>query len=221
MIDWTAISTVLLDMDGTVLDLNFDNVFWGHHLPSHYARARGLTLEHALAELGRKYDQSRDKLEFYCLDHWSRETGLDVRALKLELSHLIRFRPHSQGFLTRLARHGKRRVLVTNAHPGSLSLKNEQTDLCAYFERTFSSHEFHAPKEEQKFWHALMEREPFDRETTVLIDDNLRVLESAQRFGIRHLITIRQPDSQRDPRGQLPYPAIDHFTEIMPAETRQ
>ena len=27
MLDWTAIRTVLIDMDGTILDLNFDNLF--------------------------------------------------------------------------------------------------------------------------------------------------------------------------------------------------
>ncbi len=219
MLDWTAIRTVLIDMDGTILDLNFDNLFWGRHLPQCFARARGLTLAQAQAELERKYDASRDTLEYYCLDYWNEATGLDIRELKRELEHLIRFRPHSQDFLARLAEHDKRRVLVTNAHPGVLSLKHERTNVCSYFERTVTSHDLQSPKEDQAFWRALTEIEPFDPETTLLIDDNLQVLNSAERFGIRHLITIRQPDSQRDRRGQLPYPAIDHFTEIMPPET--
>lgn len=219
MLDWTGIHTVLVDMDGTILDLNFDNLFWGHHLPERYARARGLTLAQARAELERKYEESRHTLEYYCLDHWNEATGLDIRELKRELLHLIRFRPHSQAFLSRLAEHHKRRVLVTNAHPGVLSLKHEQTNVCSYFERTVTSHDLQSPKEDQEFWRALIELEPFDPDTTLLIDDNFRVLSSAKRFGIRHLITIRQPDSQRDRRELLPYPAIDHFTEIMPAET--
>src|SRR5688572_6670841 len=33
MIDWNAVDTVLLDMDGTLLDLHFDNYFWLTHLP--------------------------------------------------------------------------------------------------------------------------------------------------------------------------------------------
>jgi putative hydrolase of the HAD superfamily len=28
MFDWNTINTVLLDMDGTLLDLHFDNHFW-------------------------------------------------------------------------------------------------------------------------------------------------------------------------------------------------
>ncbi|MGD8938682.1 MAG: haloacid dehalogenase, partial [Gammaproteobacteria bacterium] len=36
MIDWTQIDTVLLDMDGTLLDLHFDNHFWREHVPLRY-----------------------------------------------------------------------------------------------------------------------------------------------------------------------------------------
>ena len=37
MLDWQDIHTVLLDMDGTLLDLHFDNHFWLEHLPKRYA----------------------------------------------------------------------------------------------------------------------------------------------------------------------------------------
>ena len=37
MIDWNAINTVLLDMDGTILDLHFDNYFWKEYVPQKYA----------------------------------------------------------------------------------------------------------------------------------------------------------------------------------------
>ena len=33
IIDWTRIDTILLDMDGTLLDLGFDNFFWREHVP--------------------------------------------------------------------------------------------------------------------------------------------------------------------------------------------
>ncbi|KEP73664.1 nucleotidase, partial [Microbacterium sp. SUBG005] len=32
-IDWQAVDTVLLDMDGTLLDLAFDNYFWQKLVP--------------------------------------------------------------------------------------------------------------------------------------------------------------------------------------------
>jgi FMN phosphatase YigB (HAD superfamily) len=48
---WEAIDTVLLDMDGTLLDLRFDNYFWMEFLPERYAERHGLTPEQARAVL--------------------------------------------------------------------------------------------------------------------------------------------------------------------------
>ena len=55
MLDWSRIDTVLLDMDGTLLDLNFDNYFWQKHLPLRYAEARGLTPTAGREELMTRY----------------------------------------------------------------------------------------------------------------------------------------------------------------------
>ncbi|HNG60363.1 MAG TPA: haloacid dehalogenase, partial [Cellvibrionaceae bacterium] len=37
MIPWQAIDTLLLDMDGTLLDLHYDNYFWLEYLPRAFA----------------------------------------------------------------------------------------------------------------------------------------------------------------------------------------
>ena len=47
MIDWSSLDTVFLDMDGTLLDLHFDNHFWLEHLPRRYAEQFDLTPEDA------------------------------------------------------------------------------------------------------------------------------------------------------------------------------
>ena len=39
---WPEIHTVLLDMDGTLLDLRFDNHFWRELVPERYAERHGL-----------------------------------------------------------------------------------------------------------------------------------------------------------------------------------
>ena len=41
-IAWDKIDTVLLDMDGTLLDLNFDNHFWNEFIPLKYAEQNNL-----------------------------------------------------------------------------------------------------------------------------------------------------------------------------------
>jgi HAD superfamily hydrolase (TIGR01509 family) len=215
LIDWNQIDTVLLDMDGTLLDLHFDNYFWLEHLPKRYAEIHQVDFATATQRLMENIKQHEGTLQWYCLEFWSKELDVDIRSLKVEIKHKIQIRPHVQEFLTRLRQHHKKCLLVTNAHPQSVSLKLEVTEIDKYLDIIISSHELNHPKEAQEFWQALQAREHFDPARTLFIDDTARILESAKKFGIRHLLGIHQPDSQiaRTLEG---HPAIHHFDEIMP-----
>lgn len=215
MNDWNAIDTVLLDMDGTLLDLHFDNYFWLQHLPKRYAEIHQLDLETATDNLYRHIRAHEGTLQWYCLDFWSEALKLDIRQLKEEVRHKIQVRPHVETFLRRLRDHNKKLLLVTNAHPKSLSLKLDVTAIDRWLDIVVSSHEFQQPKEAQAFWQELQAREKFDPARTLFVDDTVRILESARQFGIGHLLCIHQPDSQQE-RKVLDYPAIHHFDEIMP-----
>lgn len=216
MIDWYAIDTVLLDMDGTLLDLHFDNHFWQEHVPLRYAQLRGLTLEQAKRELAERYSAVEGSLHWYCMDYWTRELALDIEGLKREVDHLIAVHPHVVEFLTQARHHGKRLVLVTNAHVKSLGLKMERTHLAHHFDQVLSSHELGMPKEHAAFWAHLQRREPFDAKRTLFVDDSLAVLRSAQRYGIAWLLAIRRPDTRQPLRQVAEFPAINDFSEIMP-----
>jgi putative hydrolase of the HAD superfamily len=219
MLDWQAIDTVMLDMDGTLLDLHFDNYFWLQHLPARYSEIHGVEFERARAQLSAQIDERVGSLQWYCLEFWSEALQLDIRALKQEVQHKIQVRPHTDEFLARLRAAGKQVMLVTNAHPQSMSLKFELTELDKHFDAVVSSHELSYAKEAQEFWRALAVRQPFDPARTLFVDDTLRVLDSAREFGIAHLLAIHQPDSQIERRIEG-YPAIEHFSEIMPEVPR-
>ena len=269
MIDWRAIDTVLLDMDGTLLDLHFDNYFWGWHLPARYAEIHGADPADSRRALRERFDRERGSLNWYSLDYWSRQLGVDVPAIKREIRHRVRVRPHVEEFLRGLrggsavaagaegaaARIGGTRelagrggtggaggaagmavagegetggagaaraagamdvVLVTNAHRESLRLKLAQTGLARWFDRIVVSHDLQAPKEAPDFWPRLHRLHPFDPAKTLLIDDSEPVLEAAQGYGIRHLLTLLQPDSTLGKRPDTRFPGIHHFDEIMP-----
>jgi putative hydrolase of the HAD superfamily len=216
VLDWEIIDTVLLDMDGTLLDLHFDNHFWLQHVPLRYAEARGLPLEQARSELLRRYGDIQGTLEWYCVDHWSRELGLDIALLKEEVDHLIAVHPHVTEFLDLLQAAGRRRVLVTNAHQKSLGLKMQRTRLRDRLDAVCCSHDLGLPKESDAFWPRLREIEPFDPARTLFVDDSLAVLRSAQRFGIGQLLAIRQPDSRQAERVVDEFPAVRGFSELLP-----
>lgn len=219
MIEWSRIETVLLDMDGTLLDLHFDNYFWMEHLPRLYADRHGISAQESSAYLHGEFSAERGTLQWYCLDHWSQRLDMDIAALKRELQHMVSIRPFAIEFLSRLRDSGRDVVMVTNAHRKTLEIKMGAIDITSWFDRVVVSHDLRAPKEDQQFWHALQALHPFDPARTLLIDDTEPVLESAQRYGIAHLLTLLQPDSKRQRRIDTRFPGIHHFDEIMPGET--
>lgn len=215
MIDWRVIDTVLLDMDGTLLDLHFDNHFWQAHVPLRYAEEKGLPHEVAREELMARYHARAGTLEWYSVDFWATELELDIMALKEEVAHLIQVHPSVVAFLASLRRLSKRIVLATNAHHKSLTLKMAKTGLEPHFDAIVSSHELGVAKEQRGFWEKLREIEPFDPARTLLVDDSLPVLDAARAYGIRHLVAVRTPDTKLPPKDTGDYPAIDSFAELL------
>jgi len=215
MLNWSAIDTVLLDMDGTLLDLHFDNHFWLQHVPRRYAESRGQSLAAATDELMQRYKSVEGTLDWYCVDHWSRELGLDIVLLKQEVDHLISVHPHVLDFLRALERARKRRVLVTNAHQKSLQLKLQKPRLSGYLDVVISSHDIGLPKENPQFWTALREIVQYDPARTLFVDDSLSVLRSARQYGIAFLLGISLPDSTQPQRDEHEFPAIQDFSALL------
>jgi len=215
-INWPGIDTVFLDMDGTLLDLNFDNHFWLQHVPKRYAEKQGLTTDQARQELFPRFRKEEGTMNWYCIDFWSRELGLDIALLKQEVDHLIAVHPHVTDFLDALSRVNKQVLLVTNAHIKSLELKMQKTQLAGHFDQLVCAHDYGVPKENSDFWGRLGEKINYDAARTLLVDDSLAVLRSARGYGIGHLLAILQPDTQGPVRDVEDFMAIRHFSEIMP-----
>ena len=215
LLAWPDIDTVLLDMDGTLLDLHYDNQFWLEHLPQRYAQLHGVSRAMAELELQPLFERNAGTLNWYCLDFWTRELKLPVRELKQELAGLIALRPDATPFLAALRQAGKRVVMITNAHRDSLSLKLERVELAPYFERLISSHDYGFPKESPQFWDALQGDIGFDPARSLFIDDTLAILRSARRYGVAHLLAVRQPDSKRGPRDTEEFEAVEDYRELL------
>ena len=212
---WDAIDTVLVDMDGTLLDLAFDNFFWGEVVPTRFAELRGLPAAEARRAVAARFDGAQGTLAWYCLDHWTRELGLDLGRLKRDYRHLIRFLPGAPEFLAAVRARGKTLVIVTNAHHETLAVKVEQTGIDRLVDRLVTSHDFEAPKESGEFWRALERHHPFDPQRAMLIEDSRAVLVAARDHGLTNAIAIRRPDSTLPAREVDGFPAVDGVADLV------
>ena len=214
-INWKSIKTVLLDMDGTLLDLNFDNYFWQEYLPIHWGSLNNIDALSAKKQLRYWYAKEVGTLSWYSLDFWTERLNFDVLELKSDVQHLIKYRPHAETFLQRLNESGFFVVMVTNAHEDLIKMKIEKTNIDIFFDRIISAHTIGHAKEEEPFWKKLQLEVPFNFDETLLIDDNLMVLRAARKYGIRNLLTIEKPDSLRPEQETAEFDAIHSFQDII------
>ena len=65
---WQKIDVVLLDMDGTLIDLHFDNTLWNKAMPERFAATHNIPQEQADELLFEHMRQHAATPNFYCLD---------------------------------------------------------------------------------------------------------------------------------------------------------
>ena len=207
--------TLMLDMDGTLLDLAYDNYMWLERIPAEYAKKFDVSEAHARQHLYATFKRLEGKLNWYCLDHWSDALDLDVVALHREQNGRIGFLPGAKQFLEQVADHDVRVLLVTNSHRHVLDIKAEVTDIVDYFDGVYSSHDLGHAKEDQPFWQALRDIEKFDPEATVFVDDNVTVLQSARDFGVDMLLHITKPDTRRPAKSHDEFVGIEGLGKLV------
>ncbi|MDQ2069650.1 GMP/IMP nucleotidase [Natronospira bacteriovora] len=217
---WQATDTVLLDMDGTLLDLAFDNRFWLERVPARYAELQGLAFDQALAQLKARMAAVSGQLQWYCLDYWSQTLGFDLEAMKRAHQQEIRYLPGVRDYLGHLKQSGRHVAIATNAHPDVLRIKLAQTGLGELVDATHSAHDLGAAKEQAAFWQALERRVGFHPERTLFVDDSLPVLASARDHGIAHLRAIARPASDQPPRPIDDFPAVEALPDLGPVPLR-
>ena len=215
-IDWIEIETVMLDMDGTLLDKHFDDYFWEEHVPTVYAQENGMNFWDAYEELMGKYRSKEGTLEWTDIEYWSKELGLNIAEMKSKMNHLIQVHPYVIDFLKFCRENVKKVYLVTNAHSKTLAIKMANTEIEPYFDKIVCSEEIGVAKEDPIFWEKLEKMLSLDRNKCLLADDNELVLESAEKYGIKQLIFVAKSSSKKPVAYSNKFPSIVFLKELMP-----
>ena len=214
-IDWRSIDDVLLDMDGTLLDLHYDATFWLDNVHSIVANLTGEP-EHVIQErFHRELKKHEGTLAWYCTDYWADFFGIDLIEAKQQLAHLIRFRPHAEQFLNVLNSLPLRTLIATNAHPDVIQLKLNVVPLEDMVDGIVSSHQYGVAKEHPDFWRALFDEYAINPDRALFMDDSSKVLDAADRAGVREVVEIRHPNLSEPPRSTWKQ-GIDDFDVLFP-----
>jgi putative hydrolase of the HAD superfamily len=206
-------------MDGTLLDLHFDFYFWTQHLPQKYSQIHNADINEVTDYIAHRLAEKQGQLEWYCTDYWSQQFELNIIAAQTEVQNLIRERAQVIEFLNQLGMMQKKRVLITNSDRPSINLKFANCALEPLLDQVISSHDYQVAKEQQQFWHHLQTHIDFDSETAVFIDDSEAVLDSAQQFGIKQLLSIKQPISSQLREVDSKYPMVENFLALFTGNT--
>lgn len=213
--DWREIDTVLLDLDGTLLDQAYDNHIWRDLVPQRFAVARGIDLHAAYAEIARLFAERSGTLDWYSIDYWSDTLGLDIGALHREVRSHVAWLPGAREFLARLRADGKRTVLLTNSHPVALAVKHAESGVLDHLDAATTSHELGAPKEQAQFWSAAIKKFGYDPGRTLFADDNAKMLDAAKNAGVRWVYGVRHWDTKGSRREHVDHDAVDAVLDLL------
>jgi HAD superfamily hydrolase (TIGR01509 family) len=209
------IQYVLLDMDGTLLDLYFDDYFWGHLVPEKYAEKHDMSFGAAKDYLYTTYKSHEKTLNWCDIDFWSSELKLDIPALKEQIRHLIEIHPHVIDFLKLMKQQKKKIYLLTNAHYKTVKIKFRKTQIGEYFDDVLCSFNVGHPKEVIEFWQKAQKRLKFDKEHSLFIDDTEDVMKTAREYGIKYLLFKAHASSRLKPQTTQEFLTIHDFRELM------
>ncbi|KAB7894945.1 GMP/IMP nucleotidase [Rouxiella sp. S1S-2] len=215
-LDWKNIDTVLLDMDGTLLDLAFDSRFWLEQVPLALSEKQQIPVEEARQYIHREYLAVQHTMNWYCFDYWSKKLDLDIYKMTTDIGSNAKLREDTTPFLQQLRQSGRRTILLTNAHPHSLAVKVKHTGLDQHLDLLLSTHTFGYPKEDQRLWAAVQQQTGFAPERTLFVDDGEPILDAAKTYGIRYCLGIENPDSTTSAKSFKGHPSISDYRSLLP-----
>jgi len=90
-----------------------------------------------------------------------------------------------------------------------------KTEIGSYFDRIVCSQDIGLPKEDPEFWARLESLLGFDKQRTLLADDNENVLQAAQTYDMEVLIFVARPSSRAKILYSKKFPSIVYFKELI------
>ena len=205
----------MLDMDGTILDLAYDNFMWMQHVPSLWAEQNDMSLADAQRYLLQKFGAAQGDLRWYCLDHWSEHLGLDVHQLHRDNHHMIDFLPGARAFLERIREADVQLLLVTNSHQYTLDLKHEVTGLVEVLRWRAHLARVRLREGAPGILARVAGRRRFQSRDHDVRGRQSSGISERGNLGVAHPVAISRPDTSGPPTEQDDFVSVDGISELI------
>ena len=212
MVKLNSTTAILLDLDGVILNLEYDIKFWESWLPDHVANQSNRILEEIKAEIQAEIDIQRGTLNFYDLNYWDNLLNVDCMKIIKEQEEKCSYLEGSYEALQRLSTLNNRMHIVTNGDPRVQEYKAETQNFLEFFDSIFYSMHAGYPKEEKEFWALARHNLNLDFEDAIFIDDDFKVVTAAIKVGIRKVIWITPGKNRVLQNGIETFPRLAELT---------
>ena len=212
MVKLNSTTAILLDLDGVILNLEYDIKFWESWLPDHVANQSNRILEEIKAEIQAEIDIQRGTLNFYDLNYWDNLLNVDCMKIIKEQEEKCSYLEGSYEALQRLSTLNNRMHIVTNGDPRVQEYKAETQNFLEFFDSIFYSMRAGYPKEEKEFWALARHNLNLDFEDAIFIDDDFKVITAAAKAGIKQVIWITPGKNRILQNGVETFPSLAELT---------
>ena len=190
MVKLNSTTAILSDLDGVILDLNYDMKFWQSWLPEHVANQTNQSIEETQAEIQAEINKQRGTLNFYNLNYWDDFLNVDCMQIIREKEEKCSYLEGSHEALQRLSALKNPKHILTNGDPRVQEYKAQSQDFWRFFDSIFYSMRAGYPKEQKEFWALARHNLNLCFEDAMFIDDGFNVVTAAVKAGVRKVIWI-------------------------------
>ncbi len=212
MVKLNSTTAILLDLDGVILNLEYDIKFWESWLPDQVANQSNRILEEIKAEIQAEIDIQKGTLNFYDLNYWDNLLNVDCMKIIKEQEEKCSYLEGSYEALQRLSTLNNRMHIVTNGDPRVQEYKAETQNFLEFFDSIFYSMRAGYPKEEKEFWALARHNLNLDFEDAIFIDDDFKVITAAAKAGIKQVIWITPGKNRILQNGVETFPSLAELT---------
>jgi len=212
MVKLNSTTAILSDLDGVILNLDYDIKFWESWLPEHVANQSNQGLEGIKAKIQAEIDAQRGTLNFYDLNYWDDLLNVDCMQIIKEQEEKCSYLEGSYEALQRLSNLQNPKHILTNGDPRAQEYKAETQDFLEFFDSIFYSMHMGYSKEQKEFWALARHNLNLNFEDAIFIDDDFKVATAAAKVGIKQVIWITPGKNRVLQNGIETFPSLADLT---------